>query len=127
MSDNWPDEFFNELNRRREARPTKQEWDGEGLPEVGVVCQCLFNDGWCKVAVLARHGSEFWVKRPRGTHIVSEGLGNKFRPLKSKQERQREELAALCDEYITRDDYGDNLADAVIKFYEERYNLEPKQ
>ena len=70
-----------------------EEWDGTGLPPVGVECECLFNDGWVKVLVLSVNGDEAWVRRPRGSHIVSEGLGNEFRPLRTPEQREQEALA----------------------------------
>ena len=69
-------------------RPTG--WDGTGLPPVGTVCECLFNDGWVKVVVLSVNGDEAWVRRPRGSHIVSKGLGNEFRPIRTKEQQERE-------------------------------------
>ena len=74
-------------------RPTaREEWDGTGLPPVGVECECLFNDGWAKVLVLSVNGYEAWVRRPRGSHIVSEGLGNKFRPIRTPEQRERQSV-----------------------------------
>ena len=64
----------------------------DGLPPVGVECECLFNDGWVKVLVLSVNGDEAWVRRPRGSHIVSEGLGNEFRPLRTPEQRERQSV-----------------------------------
>jgi len=66
-------------------------WDGTGLPPVGTKCECLFNDGWVKVVVLSVNGDEARVRRPRGSHIVSKGLGNEFRPIRTQAQREREE------------------------------------
>ena len=76
----------------RPVEPATTTWDGTGLPPVGVECECLFNDGWVKVLVLSVNGYEAWVRRPRGSHIVSEGLGNEFRPIRTPEQRERQSV-----------------------------------
>ena len=74
----------------RPTEPAASEWDSAGLPPRGTICECLFNDGWVKVVVLSVYGDEAWVCRPRGSHIVSKGLGNEFRPIRTKEQQERE-------------------------------------
>jgi len=75
----------------------------DGLPPVGVECECLFNDGWVKVLVLSVNGDEAWVKRPRGSHIVSEGLGNEFRPIRTPGQRERDDVVDFtAREYLSK-------------------------
>ena len=74
----------------RPVEPATTTWDGTGLPPRGTICECLFNDGWVKVLVLSVNGYEAWVRRPRGSHIVSKGLGNEFRPIRTKEQQERE-------------------------------------
>ena len=112
-------------------RPTKQEWEG-GLPTVD--CECEFihpgirSHGWQTGVIKAYFDDRVVIQsnpliwEPNGIAVILIDSELKFRPLKSKAERQWEELAALCDGYIKRDDYGHNLADAILS----RYNLEPK-
>ncbi len=93
-----------------------EEWDGTGLPPVGVECECLFNDGWVKVLVLSVNGYEAWVRRPRGSHIVSEGLGNEFRPIRTLEQREQEALALSIQnamECVTRRKLHDEDSFAV--------------
>lgn len=97
----------------RPTKPAAPEWDGKGYPPVGCICECLFNDEWSKVAVLAHHGDESWVKRPRKTHIVSKGMGNEFRPIRTKEQRLRDELASICRSMIGETDMR-KVADAII-------------
>jgi hypothetical protein len=103
-------------------RPTKQEWDGESWPiPIGAVFENSIGEERTVVAhdqglIVCRCGRELY-------RAYDETYLPKFRPLRTKQQRQRDELAALCDDYIKRDDYGHNLADAILS----RYNLEPKQ
>ena len=76
----------------RPVEPATTTWDGTGLPPRGTICECLFNDGWVKVLVLSVNGYEAWVRRPRGSHIVSEGLGNEFRPIRTPEQRERQSV-----------------------------------
>ena len=91
--DKFQEEWGTDRYTPRPVEPAASEWDGTGLPPVGVECECLFNDGWVKVLVLSVNGDEAWVRRPRGSHIVSEGLGNEFRPLRTPEQREQEALA----------------------------------
>ena len=75
----------------RPAESATTAWDSASLPPRGTICECLFNDGWVKVVVLSVNGDEAWVCRPRGSHIVSKGLGNEFRPIRTQAQREREE------------------------------------
>jgi hypothetical protein len=115
----------------RIPRPTKQEWEG-GLPTVDCKCQFIHpgikSHGWQTGVIKAYFDDRVVIQsnpliwEPNGIAVILIDSELKFRPLKSKQELQREELAGLCDGYIKRDDYGHNLADAILS----RYNLEPK-
>jgi hypothetical protein len=110
-----------------------QEWDSEGLPPVGCECevdmQLVELDAgtyinpwrWCEVLAHRDDCAILWI--PSANRVLKVRDRKAFRPLKSPQERQREELTTLCDDYIKRDDYGHNLADAILS----QYNLEPKE
>lgn len=109
-------------------RPTKQEWEG-GLPPVGwegeytkpsgfVGRTCVWR--WCVVVAHDLGGA--LIRTDKDKYHLLTVPEYEFRPLKSQQERQREDLALLCDMYIRGDEYGHNLADAILS----RYNLEPK-
>ena len=104
----------------RPVEPATTAWDGTGFPPVGTICECLFNDGWVKVVVLSVNGDEAWVRRPRGSHIVSKGLGNEFRPIRTQAQREREDavekaLAMDChprEGTLSRHDFCGALYDA---------------
>jgi hypothetical protein len=111
-------------------RPPKKaqegEWDGEDFPPVGTVCEVLhLGETWEPCHIVAHVRS---IDGPKavwqliGYNEWSGGRKKCFRPLRTQAERLRDELADLCDGYIKRDDYGHNLADAILS----RYNLEPK-
>lgn len=114
-------------------RPTKQEWEG-GLPTVDCKCQFIHpgirSHGWQTGVIKAYFDDRVVIQsnpliwEPNGIAVILIDSELKFRPLKSKQERQREELAGLLDQYC-RGSYCGNekaVADAILS----RYNLEPK-
>jgi hypothetical protein len=113
------------------SRPTKQEWDGGLLPEVGVECEFIHpgitSEGWQVGTIKAyfddrvviKSNPSIWPSCGYAVILIDEEL--KFRPLKSQQERrQREELLSILE----NTDYSTHgQADAILS----RYNLEPKQ
>lgn len=106
-------------------RPTRQEWDGEGLPPVGVECEVddpvLGNWNKCIVKWIGRE--VVVVDRPEGGELCVLKRAENFRPLKSQQKRQREELAGFISNELGESKYlGLGIADAILS----RYNLEPK-
>lgn len=114
-------------------RPPKKaqevEWV-DGLPPVG--CECEYRLGlsvnWfpCRIKAIAKNqGAIIECDCEFGEQYVSLHGSQpvEFRPLRTPEQRLRDELASLCDEYIKSDDYGHNLADAILS----KYNLEPKQ
>lgn len=102
-------------------RPTKQEWEG-GLPPVGCECEAVHFNSWAHVEVVAH------VRAIDGPKAVFQLVGfnewnaysdpSKFRPLKSKAERQREELAKVIfeTEYVGEAS-KDIVADAILSSY----------
>jgi hypothetical protein len=98
----------------RPAEPATTAWDGTGLPPRGTICECLFNDGWVKVVVLSVNGDEAWVCRPRGSHIVSKGLGNEFRPIRTQAKTERTQLLKTLNQLRGETDMG-VIADAIIE------------
>lgn len=113
-------------------RPTNQEWDG-GLPDVGTVCEYQLehdepHDEWSRCVI------EFVGDR----HVVAKCWPDeampeleqcftkrevKFRPLKSKKERQREELVNLISYHPIYKNAVVRLADDILS----RYRLEEKR
>ena len=118
------DEDFNEddsvlpipLEYLKEQEPKKLQWDGVGLPPVGLMCEvygALGNyDEWqeCKIFAIV-HGQIFisnedsWVNRPVGWF--------KFRPIethKQKEDRQKLEAAYSLYEVYMEENDPDNIA-----------------
>lgn len=106
------------------------EWDGEGLPPVGVECEYSLNSGrtWfkCKIDyILGTQGLVMLADVFEGGQWVSfhEYDGKlKFRPLRTEEEKAREKLAAslhvaACASPIELNGIGPlyfKLADAII-------------
>ena len=108
-----------------------QEWDGEGLPPVGVECIVNITEGVCglsdqelklngeKVSVISN------VKNKRGFDVtvfeISEGgvfcfSSKLFRPLKTQQEKDREAFVAELD-LIAREARVDMNVASRLHFY----------
>ena len=98
----------------RPVEPATTTWDGTGLPPRGTICECLFNDGWVKVVVLSVNGDEAWVCRPRGSHIVSKGLGNEFRPIRTQAQIDRALLTETLNCMRKETDVG-VIADSILE------------
>lgn len=88
------------------------EWNGEGLPPVGVECEILFEDypnkGFGLFNVLAYHGGAIWVQYigPLGNNgkcYTAECSTLEFRKPETEAERnERERIEAAYDLYLTR-------------------------
>ena len=117
------------LAEERIPRPTKQEWDGGLLPEVGVECEFIHpgitSEGWQVGTIKAyfddrvviKSNPSIWPACGYAVILIDEEL--KFRPLKSQHELQREELCAIASKYS---DLGHVIVDDILA----RYTLEPK-
>lgn len=118
-------------------RPIKQEWEG-GLPPVGVECEFIHpgitSEGWQVGTIKAyfddrvaiKSNPSIWPACGYAVILIDDEL--KFRPLKSKQERQRDELKAFLSDTVcssngmNKRQIMEDLTDAILS----KYNLEPK-
>lgn len=71
------------------------EWNGEGLPPVGVECEWLASadHDWVAVTVLAYDGNDAWLKPSDGSQSFVVGNVAGFRPIRTEAERKREAAA----------------------------------
>lgn len=81
------------IAQRRKRKST--EWNGEGLPPVGCVCEALITGGWRKVKVVfsgddleLNAAGEFVVVDLENTHL---SWADEFRPLRTKEQIERDE------------------------------------
>lgn len=97
--DGWSDHCSNPFLTDRSCipRPAKlaePEWNGEGYPPVGCECEFRTNDSdWLTVSV--RYISKFGTVVDVGQGIdaiLPEDRGLHFRPLRTKEQRDRDEL-----------------------------------
>jgi len=105
---------FRPIRTQAKTEPATTAWDSAGLPPRGTICECLFNDGWVKVVVLSVNGDEAWVCRPRGSHIVSKGLGNEFRPIRTQAQIDRALLTETLNCMRKETDVG-VIADSILE------------
>lgn len=83
--------------RLRKSEHQKPEWDGEGLPPVGVdVLVTPHNNHWgfssvgeFSGKVLAFDGEDFWFKLTNGGKIASRTDKVDFRPIRTEQEKKK--------------------------------------
>ena len=77
----------------------KQQWDGEGLPPVGTVCEWLasVDHDWVKVTVLGHHGDDTWLKPDDGTQSFIVGNAENFRPIPNEREKAIDEILQIID------------------------------
>jgi hypothetical protein len=102
----WPLQKYTDNGNEVVAKPTKpaaQEWDGKGLPPVGIIC-----DVWHLKKTWRRAGIVAYVISVEGEKAVwqlvdySEWGGDlacNFRPIRSQAERDRKELATFLEDY----------------------------
>lgn len=71
---------------------SKQEWDGEGLPPVGVECEMSYaGDEWHKCVIIAK-GEEQIIYQTHGCREFSGHRNNyRFRPIRSEADKKRDE------------------------------------
>lgn len=77
----------------------KQQWDGEGLPPVGTVCEWLasVDHDWVKVTVLGHHGDDIWLKPDDGTQSFIVGNAENFRPIPKEREKDIDEILQIIN------------------------------
>lgn len=85
-------------NVERPTTPPAPEWDGEGLPPVGVECECMRHGLWVKCEVRA-HGEDHacpvaFVQTEFECLVHDERM---FRPIRTKEQREREEILSKAE------------------------------
>lgn len=117
--------------------PPTAEWDGEGLPPVG--CTCEFKtpaaeSGWANCLVMGYYEDLVWITAHfkddddlySGKHLTMGVTLMEFRPLRTKEQREREELAEALSKAAYRMGFAldleesDAFADAVLTWLKER-------
>lgn len=85
----------------RPTTPPAPEWDGEGLPPVGVECECMRHGLWVKCEVRA-HGEDHacpvaFVQTEFDCQVLDERM---FRPIRTKEQRERHEAIKAAKSVI---------------------------
>lgn len=94
-----------------EARPSQWRGPEDGLPPVGTVCEVNYlNKGWVECEIIAHFEqlkdtvAAFTVKRKNGIKEVEAYLGFAFRPIKTQEQRELEQMCADIDDAFNNDD-----------------------
>lgn len=112
--------FCPECHEARPAPKPSTEWDGEGLPPVG--CECEFSvhtfgkrTEFQRCEFLARNESHgvSWVKTDDDFEVVYDSDQPRFRPIRTKEQREREALSDLIGNNILLN-YSDGRFDIEI-------------
>lgn len=103
-----------EILAQREPIP---EWNGDGLPPVGVECETMLKvhgSPWVKFKCLAVDGIAAFGFTGKG-HIVAQENTHNFRPIRTEAERKREEAvsAIFTHSSIRERDGGRDAAELV--------------
>lgn len=96
----------------------------EYKPKIGEICEYFWDDGgeWRRCAVIALHNSKFVIADYEG--LAYEGLRpdtNKFRPLKTKAEIEREEAIEQMVKIID-DIHCWNQSECISRLYDAGYH-----
>lgn len=78
------------------------EWDGEGLPPVGVECEWLASGDheWIAVTVLCYDGEDAWLKPSDGSQSFVVWNIDNFRQLRTEAERKRDAAIEAIDWFM---------------------------
>jgi len=84
-----------------ERRVTGGEWNGEGLPPVGLPVEWYSdsNTGWQEIVVLAYHGDDAWIQ-PKGKESMIVGNIANFRPVRSPEQIAADERTKAIHELV---------------------------
>jgi hypothetical protein len=90
--------------RRIEKLLRTEEWDGEGLPPVGVECEMSYaGDEWHKCVIIAK-GEEQIIYQTQGCREFSGHRDNyRFRPIRSEADKKKEAVEKAIADALFRD------------------------
>ncbi|KJZ10768.1 hypothetical protein TW86_13510, partial [Halomonas sp. S2151] len=89
----------------QERTMDKQEWNGEGLPTVGVKCEVRHIGVWHETTIVGSDGGlpvfkTDWCAR----YAYACGSDFDFRPARSAEDRAVEAMVSATDEHLTPED-----------------------
>lgn len=88
--------------------PEAQEWNGEGLPPVGTVCEVNIGaTDVFEVATIMYISNQIVISSVGGHEFSSQASITKFRPLKTQQEKDREAFVECVKQLLPKSDTDD--------------------
>lgn len=93
-----------EENMIKLTKETKSEWNGEGLPPVGIECEHKpgpTDDGWFTVKILAHTVvGEFYVAVFQDDTVVSYSSASMFRPIRTPEQIKTQYVESMTDKLV---------------------------
>ena len=82
-----------------QIRNVKEEWNGEGLPPIGTVCEWHPSvHGWIEVTILGRDGEDTWYRVKGESHTDTCRNMSFFRPIRTPEQIAAKVRSKACDE-----------------------------
>lgn len=102
---------------------SKTEWDGEGLPPVGVECEMSYAcDEWYKCIIIAK-GEEQIIYQVNGGREFSGHRNNyRFRPIRSEADKKRDEVGLALYHAINWNAEGELVSPSRMEDYKKAYD-----
>ena len=97
------DRMEQDLNERIGQDIDMPEWNGEGLPPIGCVCERSWaGDEWQSCEILFRSNQFVVVKLKESGIEDAYNIGDvTFRPIRSKEDEKRDDRASAIDGFIS--------------------------
>lgn len=74
------------------------EWNGEGLPPVGVKCEMSYSDNeWYRCVIIAKGEEQIIYKREGCEEFSGHRNNYKFRPIRSEADKKRDAAISAID------------------------------
>ncbi len=102
---------------------SKPEWNGEGLPPVGLPVELQYwSDGKVEIVrVIAYHGNEAWVEFTDDCRNML--IGNpQFRPIRSEADKKRDEVGLALYHAINWNAEGELVSPSRMEDYKKAYD-----
>lgn len=107
------------------ARPSSQEWNGEGLPPIGIVCERnVSRSNWCPSKVFAHSPCGRFA-----AFLDSCGMNwacaESFRPIRTQAQIEEDEREAARSDMVEVTQGARNWMEAFGKIYDAGYRKQP--
>lgn len=104
---------------------SKPEWNGEGLPPVGLECEMSYaGDEWHKCVIIAK-GEEQIIYQAQGSREFSGHRNNyRFRPIRSEADKKREIIISKIEKAYKDCPHSDAVPQAIYEAIAEHIRID---